>query len=262
MAIVSQLDLNCDMGESFGNYEFGNDEAIMPYITSADLAAGFHAGDPHVMRETSRLAAEHDVNVGVHPGLPDLMGFGRRKMDISVQELKDYVAYQIGGLEAFCRLNDVDLHHVKPHGAMYYTLIESTDHTRAFYETVEAYDDDLVCLVPLSPVDAECNIYETAADYDVSVAQEVVIDLLYDQNLNITVEQKKQAPDPKKIGERFTQLVTRGEIDYDATGTVSFPDFHSVCVHGDNPNVVKILEEIHDCMNDHRVELAGLQNTV
>jgi UPF0271 protein len=260
--MVSKLDINCDMGESFGNYEFGNDEKIMPYITSADLAAGFHAGDPHVMRETTQLAKSHDVNIGAHPGLPDLMGFGRRKMDISPQELKDYVGYQIGALDAFCRMSDVSLNHVKPHGAMYYTLIESMEHTQAFYETIMEFDEELICLVPLSPADTECNIYEVGEDYPLSVGREVVLDLLYDEQLNITVEQKKEAPKPDLIGERFSQLVTEGEIEYAQTGSVSFPSFHSVCVHGDNPNVVQILKEIHRQADHHGIELVDLQQTV
>lgn len=111
-----KVDLNCDMGESFGLYTQGNDEEMMKYISSANIAAGFHAGDPHVMRQTIQLAKEYDVSVGVHPGFPDLIGFGRRDMNCTPQEVKDYVIYQMGALREFAKLYDVKIEHCKPHG--------------------------------------------------------------------------------------------------------------------------------------------------
>src|SRR6056297_3466433 len=125
------IDLNCDMGESFGNYTMGRDGEVMPYITSANIAGGFHAGDPHVMRETVELAADHGVGVGVHPGLPDMMGFGRRTMDATPAEVRDYVVYQLGALDAFARRHGTRVQHVKPHGAMYSMLSQSEEHARA-----------------------------------------------------------------------------------------------------------------------------------
>ena len=113
------IDLNCDLGESFGAYTIGNDEEVIPYITSANIACGYHAGDPTVMHRSVLLCQKYGVQVGAHPGLPDLAGFGRRRMQIAPAEAADCVAYQVGALQAFCREAGVPLHHVKPHGALY-----------------------------------------------------------------------------------------------------------------------------------------------
>ncbi len=116
---TKHIDLNCDMGESYGRWTLGADEEIMPWITSANVACGFHGGDPHVMRKTVALALRHGVAIGSHPGLPDLMGFGRRVMDVTPQEVKDYLCYQTGALREFVRAAGGDLQHLKPHGILY-----------------------------------------------------------------------------------------------------------------------------------------------
>src|SRR5213079_2446369 len=116
---TKSIDLNCDMGESYGRWTLGADEEIMPRITSANVACGFHGGDPHVMRKTVALALRHGVAIGSHPSLPDLMGFGRRVMDVTPQEVKDYLCYQTGALREFVRAAGGDLQHVKPHGILY-----------------------------------------------------------------------------------------------------------------------------------------------
>ncbi len=114
-----KIDLNCDMGESFGQYKLGNDEAVMPFITSANIACGFHAGDPMVLQSTIRLAKKYNVAIGAHPGWPDLQGFGRREMTLSAEETEAIVLYQIGALAGFAKAEGVELRHVKPHGALY-----------------------------------------------------------------------------------------------------------------------------------------------
>jgi UPF0271 protein len=114
-----KIDLNCDLGESFGNYKIGMDEEVIKYISSANIACGFHASDPVVMAKTVALAKENGVKVGAHPGFPDLVGFGRRNMNVSPLELKAMVQYQVGALSAFCTANGIKMNHVKPHGAMY-----------------------------------------------------------------------------------------------------------------------------------------------
>src|SRR2546428_8811893 len=119
------IDLNCDMGESYGRWTLGADAEIMPFITSANVACGYHGGDPHVMRKTVELALQHNVAVGSHPGLPDLMGFGRRVMDVSPQEIKDYICYQTGALREFLRTAGAELQHVKPHGILYNMMEKS-----------------------------------------------------------------------------------------------------------------------------------------
>src|SRR5256885_3272303 len=117
--MAKDIDLNCDMGERYGRWTLGADEEIMPWITSANVACGFHGGDPHVMRRTVSLALKHTVAIGSHPSLPDLMGFGRRVMDVTPQEVKDYLCYQTGALREFVRAAGSDLQHLKPHGILY-----------------------------------------------------------------------------------------------------------------------------------------------
>ena len=251
-----RIDINCDMGESFGNWTMGQDEAVMPYITSANIAGGYHAGDPHVMRETVRLAAEHDVGVGVHPGLPDKMGFGRRKMDASPEEVKDYVVYQLGALRAFCDANGATFQHVKPHGAMYSMLSESQEHARAVMEGILDVDDDLIYLA------TDMNIYEVTEEYpDLDAVFEGYIDLDYRSDRSVIVEQHKEARDPEEVADRFVSIATEGVVESVDGEEIDIPA-DSICIHGDNPNATDLLEAIHGRLDEHDIELAPLHEIV
>jgi len=137
---MAAIDLNCDLGESFGAYKIGMDEEVIPYITSANVACGYHAGDPLVMKKTVAICKAHGVGIGAHPGYPDLMGFGRRNMAVKPEEAKAYVMYQIGALKAFCDAEGVSLKHVKPHGALYNMAGRDYDLARAIAEAVQAVD--------------------------------------------------------------------------------------------------------------------------
>ena len=134
------IDLNCDLGESFGVYKLGMDEEIMPYITSANIACGWHAGDPLVMNKTVRLAAQHGINCGAHPGYPDLLGFGRRAMKVGLDELKCYLIYQIGALDGLLPGKRSELTHVKPHGSLYLAAVESEETAMAVAEAIASVD--------------------------------------------------------------------------------------------------------------------------
>ena len=249
------VDINCDMGESFGNYEMGNDEAVMPYITSANIAGGYHAGDPHVMSETVELANKHDVGVGIHPGLPDKMGFGRRSMDASPAEVRDYVIYQLGALRAFADQHNVTFQHVKPHGAMYSMLSESAEHARAVMEGILAIDDNLIYLA------TDSNIYEVAKEYDdLRAIFEGYVDLEYRADRSLIVEQEKEQRDPELVAERFVSIATEGQVEA-ANGEMIDVPADSICIHGDGPNPVELLEAMHDAADDHGIELTSLDET-
>ena len=140
--MTKKIDINCDMGESFGMYEMGLDEKIIPYITSANIACGFHAGDPNWMNETVKLAEKNEVGIGAHPSFPDLKGFGRRNMNLSSQEVKNDLKYQIGALTAFTK--DKKLQHVKPHGAMYNQSVNDPDLSRAICEAILETDENII----------------------------------------------------------------------------------------------------------------------
>ncbi|WP_458189084.1 LamB/YcsF family protein [Haladaptatus sp. NG-WS-4] len=249
---MGSIDINCDMGESFGNWSMGNDEAVMPYITSANIAGGYHAGDPHVMLETVALAAEHDVGVGIHPGLPDKMGFGRRTMTASPEEVRDYVVYQLGALRAFADQHGVTFQHVKPHGAMYSMLSESDDHARAVMEGILDVDDDLIYLA------TDMSIYEVTQEFDdLRAVFEGYVDLDYRSDRSLIVEQEKEAPDPELVADRFVSIATEGEVEAANGETIDVPA-ESICIHGDSPNAVEMLTAIHDRVEEHDIELAPL----
>jgi len=251
-----RVDINCDMGESFGNWSMGRDEDVMPYITSANVAGGYHAGDPHVMRETVELAVDHDVGIGVHPGLPDKMGFGRRKLDATPEELRDYVSYQLGALSAFARARGTSVQHVKPHGAMYSMLSESPERARAVVEGVRDVDSDLIFLA------TDTNIYEVARDVDgLDTVFEGYVDLTYRPDRSLIVEREKRELDPDLVADRFVSIVLDGQVEAENGEIIDIPA-DSICIHGDTPNAVEILEAIHDRVSEHDIELASLPQIV
>lgn len=253
---MAKIDLNCDMGESFGNWTMGRDDEVMPYITSANIAGGYHGGDPHVMRETVALAAEHDVGVGVHPGLPDKMGFGRRKIDASPQEVADYVAYQLGALRAFCDVHDVTFQHVKPHGAMYSMLSESPEHARAVMETILDIDDELIYIA------TDMNIYEVTEEYpDLSAVFEGYVDLDYNPDRSLILEQEKQSRDPDLVADRVLSIATDGTVEAVNGEEIDVPA-DTICIHGDTPNALEILQTVAERLDEQDVELAPLHEIV
>lgn len=253
---MATIDINCDMGESFGNYTMGRDEEVMPYITSANVAGGFHGGDPHVLRETVSLAAEHGVGVGIHPGLPDMMGFGRREMDATPEEVRDYVVYQLGALMGFAEHAGIDVQHVKPHGAMYSMLSSSAEHARAVMEAILEVDPQLVYLA------TDMNIYEVAVEYDeLDAVFEGYVDIDYRPDRTLIVEKSVSAKEPETVAERVLDIATRGEVEA-VDGTMIDVPADSICIHGDNPNAVEVLEAVHDRLEDAGVELASLREQV
>lgn len=253
--MAHEIDINCDMGESFGKYEKGRDAEVMPYITTANIAAGYHAGDPHVMRRTVALADEHDVTIGVHPGLPDKLGFGRRTMDASPEEVRDYVIYQLGALRAFTDQIGASFQHVKPHGAMYTMLSESDEHARAVVEGILEVDEDLIYLA------TDTNLYEIAQEYPIRAAYEGYVDLDYRQDCSVAIPKDKDARDPELVADRFVSIATEGVVETPEGKELEVPA-ESICVHGDTPNVVEILQEIHSRLDQEDIELTSVADIV
>ncbi|MGM0399413.1 MAG: LamB/YcsF family protein [Halobacteriota archaeon] len=250
------IDINADMGESFGNWKMGQDEAIMPLISSANIAGGFHAGDPHVMRETVELATEHGVGLGIHPGLPDKMGFGRRTMDATPEEVRDYVVYQLGALIGFAEQHGATVQHVKPHGAMYSMLSESEEHARAVMEGVLAVDPELIYLA------TDMNIYQVAQEFDqLDAVFEGYVDLDYNPDRTLIVEKQKEARDPQDVAEKVVSIATEGQVEA-VDGTMLEMPAESICIHGDNPNAPALLEAIHERLAAENIELQSLDELV
>lgn len=233
---ISAIDLNCDMGESFGRYTLGFDEQMMPLISSANVACGFHAGDPHVMRRTCALARHHGVGIGAHPGLPDLLGFGRRAMHVSPAELRDYFTYQIAALRGFAMLQ-----HVKMHGALFEMALHDPSLLQAMCEAVQAAGRDLVWLCPAGAAAAP------AREMGMRVAEEFYADRAYHRDLRLVSRRMPGAviESAGEVRERIEQLFETGTLRTIEGETIDVR-FESICVHGDTPGAVEIARAIRD----------------
>ena len=239
----THIDINCDMGESYGRWTLGHDEEIMPHITSANIACGFHGGDPHVMRKTVELAVKYGVAVGAHPGLPDLMGFGRRRMDISPAELKDCQCYQIGALSAFAKSAGTRLQHVKPHGIQYHMFEDNVALGRAAAEQVLELEPELILMtMAMTKYDAEAR--KTKA----RIAAEGFADRVYaDDGQLVSRKLGKDAlvADPAKAAEQAVRMVIEGKVRT-ITGKTIDVHIQTICIHGDSPGSDKIVAAVRD----------------
>lgn len=249
-----RVDLNCDMGESFGAYTIGADEAIMPFITSANIACGFHAGDPRVMERTVRLALLHGVAIGAHPGFLDWIGFGRRTLDASPQEIESDVLYQIGALDAFARVVGAKLMHVKVHGALYNLAAVKPEIARAIVCAIKRFDANLI-LVGL----AGSSMIDAANEAGLSVAREGFCDRAYlpDGKLMSRREAGSVIDDPQRAVEQALSIV----IDQCVTASSGekIPLIaDTLCIHGDTPNAPVIARAVREAMEQNGVMVTAL----
>ena len=248
---MAQVDLNADMGESYGRWTLGDDEALMPHLTSANIACAFHGGDPHVMRRTVALALEHGVGIGAHVALPDLMGFGRRRMAVSPGELRDYVLYQAGAMKAFAEAAGARLQHVKPHGALYAMCQGDPDLADAVAGTVAELGDGAILLLAGETIEA------AAERAGVQFVPEGYVDLDYAGDGSLVIERVKAVRDPDTTAKRAARLVTEGRVTT-LDGTDIDLVARSICVHGDAPNAPAIAGAIRRAFADAGVDCAPL----
>ena len=241
--MTTYIDINCDMGESYGRWTLGNDEGVMPHITSANIACGFHGGEPHVMRKSVELALKHGVAIGAHPGLPDLMGFGRRRMEVSPQEIKDIHRYQVGALWAFVKAAGATLQHVKAHGIQYHMFEENLELGRASAEQVLELDPNLILMVmAMTRYDAEAR--KTKA----RVAAEGFADRVYgDDGQLVSRKLGKDAlvSDPAKAADQAVSLVMEQKVKT-ITGKTIAAKIDTICIHGDSPGADKIVAAVRE----------------
>src|SRR5881398_45581 len=251
------IDLNCDMGESYGRWTLGADEEIMPNITSANVACGFHGGDPHVMRKTVELALRHGVAIGSHPSLPDLMGFGRRVMDVSPQELKDYLCYQTGALREFVRAAGGDLQHLKPHGILYNMMEKEEALAVAAGEAVlESGGKELILMALASgKYDAACR------KMGARVASEGFADRAY--NVDGTLVSRKIAgsliTDPEKAAAQAVKMATEGKV-VTMDGVTVDMTVHTICCHGDTPGAERIVRTVREALDKAGCQVKSLRD--
>jgi len=248
-----RIDLNCDMGESFANYKIGLDEEVIKYITSANIACGWHAGDPLVMDHTISLAVENGVGIGAHPGFPDLLGFGRRNMDCTDDEIKSYVVYQVGALSAFARLRGADLVHVKPHGNLYLTAVENETVARAIAQAIVGVDPSLR-YVALAGAKGEM-MTRIGEEEGLKVVYEAFPDRAYTPEGTLVSRRLEGAviKDPEVVAERALFMAKEGKV-VAIDGTEIELKAETLCVHGDNPSAVDLVRSIRE-----RLESAGVE---
>jgi len=244
---LKAIDLNSDVGESFGNYKLGLDEDVIPLISSANIACGYHAGDPAVMRQTVALARTHGVGLGAHPGLPDLVGFGRRNMDVTLEEIRDFVTYQIGALQAVAALQGARLQHVKPHGALYNMAVKTPEIWDAVAEVMAKLDERLILFVLAGPDRQE--LQAIGRRRGIRIAFEFFADRAYNRDGTLVSRKLPGAVihDNDGVAAKVVKLVKEGKVKT-IDGSEIELQAETICVHGDNPQAVALVKKIRETL--------------
>ncbi|GAA6742354.1 LamB/YcsF family protein [Thermus antranikianii] len=245
------IDLNADAGESYGTFTYGHDREIFPLVTSVNLACGFHGGSPTRIREAVALAKAHGVAVGAHPGFPDLVGFGRRDMALSPEEVYADVLYQIGALYAFLKTEGLSLHHVKPHGALYLRACRDRETARAIAEAVKAFDPEVPLVVLPGTV-----YEEEARRAGLRVVLEAFPERAYLKNGQLAPRSLPGSwiSDPKEAARRALRMVLEGKVEALDGGEVEVKA-ETLCIHGDNPNAPEVALAVRRALEEAGVEV-------
>jgi UPF0271 protein len=237
------LAINCDMGEGFGLYRCGDDAGIMPFITLANVACGFHASDPTVMHKTVRLAKQHGVRVGAHPSLPDLQGFGRREMRMDPKELTDCLIYQVGALKAFLDAEGMPLNHIKPHGALYGMAARSEEIANAICDAADVFK------VPLLGM-ARTKHEEIYTKRGFKFIPEFYVDLDYDKDGKLIITREHVAWDPEVAAKRTVRAITEKKVKtIDGNDIPMVAD--CICVHSDTPGAVAVARAVKEAIKPY-----------
>ena len=236
-----RIDINCDLGESYGHFEVGQGADIMPHITSANVACGFHAGDPRTMALTVKLAKRFGVAVGAHPGFPDLRGFGRREMQLKPEETRSDVLFQIGALQAFATASHIRLQHVKPHGALYNMAARDAGLSEIVLEAVKCVDPELIVFAPSKSIMAK-----VASKMGFRVALEAFADRAYNADGKLVSRNKPEAviKNPKLVVERVVEMVRKGTVLAINGETLDLGEVHTICIHGDTPDSAQLAKAL------------------
>lgn len=249
-----RMDLNSDIGESYGIYTVGDDEALMPYLTSANIACGFHGGDPIVMYRTVQMCKQHGVAIGAHPGYQDLAGFGRRVVKMSDSEIECMVLYQLGAISAFTRAQGATLRHVKPHGALYNHAAQDLPTAKAIARAVTRFDSGLI-LVGL----AKSYLIQAAQEFGIPYAREGFIDRAYksDGTLLPRSEVGAVSSSPARAVQVAIQLVREGTVRT-IDGKILPLEIDTFCIHGDTPGAYQIAAAVQEALRAEGVELKAI----
>ncbi|HEX6818493.1 MAG TPA: 5-oxoprolinase subunit PxpA [Ktedonobacterales bacterium] len=256
--MTASIDLNSDMGESFGAYILGHDAALLDFVSSANIACGFHGGDPRVMAATVALACEKGVAVGAHPSYPDLVGFGRREMAVSPQEAYDDLLYQLGALYAFCRAAGIPLQHVKPHGAIYNRAAVDEPLADALARAVAAFDHDLI-LVGLPNAATE----RAARTVGIPYAREAFADRAYNPDGTLASRKLPGAviSDPAEVARRAVAMVTQGRVRTVGGDEIAL-EAQTLCIHGDTPGAPGLARMVRSALEEAGVTIRPMAELV
>ena len=234
------IEINSDMGEAFGLHSFGNDLALMEIIDVANVACGFHAGDPDTMEETVAAAKAHGVRIGAHPGLPDLTGFGRREMKLTPAEVESIILYQTGALVGFLKKAGLELNHIKPHGSLYGMLSRDPELMRSAAKVAALYG------VPMFGLAGTAH-ESVCAEMGVPFVGELYVDLNYNPAGQLIIQRRPEATDPAKAAERVRRVLDDGLVETSDGSTVSI-DFTSICVHSDAANSPAVAQAVRSAL--------------
>lgn len=251
---MRQVDLNADLGEGYGPYHLGNDKALLHYISSANIACGWHAGDPLIMEETVRTAIQSGAAVGAHPGYPDLLGFGRRKLNISPPEARTYLLYQLGALSAFAQAAGSKVRHVKLHGAFYNTAARDTALAQAVCEAVTAFDKDLILVAPSGSL-----LLQMAKERGLRCASEVFADRAYQDDGALASRSLPNAVihDRDIVLARAIRMVREGMIE--TIGGKNIPILaETICIHGDNPQALALAQSLRAALEEEGISVVPM----
>ncbi|MCP4344880.1 MAG: 5-oxoprolinase subunit PxpA [Desulfobacterales bacterium] len=249
-----KIDINCDMGESFGAYKLGMDEEVIRYITSANIACGWHAGDPLVMDKTVKMAVANGVGVGAHPGYPDLNGFGRRNMDCSSEDIRTFMIYQIGALNAFCMAHGTELRHVKPHGSLYLTAVENEVVARSIAEAIASVNPELL-YVALAGAKGEL-MTRIGKEVGLKVVYEAFPDRAYTPEGTLVSRREPGAviKDPEEVAQRALKMAKHGKVIASDGSEISM-NVQTLCVHGDTPDAVNLVRSVKKLLEAEGIEV-------
>ncbi len=252
------ININADIGESYGKYKIGSDPELMTLIGSANVACGMHAGDPTIMTKTVSLAIENNVSVGAHPGFNDVWGFGRRQITMDPKDLEYLVTYQIGALQAIAEAQNIKVTHVKPHGALNNMAHDIEEYAMAIGRGIKAADKDIIYV-------ANCNseMTKAAAKLDLRVANESYIDRRYDDNgkmLSRTLE-NAVITDPDEAVEHVLRILNDGAI-YSISGKKIPCKVDTFCIHGDEPTAVPVAKAIRTAFQKHNINVVSLPELI
>lgn len=255
---MNKIDLNCDLGESFGAYKIGLDSEVIPFISSANVACGYHASDPVVMSKTVKMCKEYGVHIGAHPGFPDLLGFGRRNMNVSPSDAKAYVMYQIGALDAFCKANGVKIQHIKPHGALYNMAGKDYNLAKAICEGIYEINSDYILLGLSGSM-----LLKAAEDTGLRSASEVFADRAYTDDGSLVPRTAEGAviTDENIMISRVVRMIKNGEVET-ISGKIIPIKADSVCVHGDGAKAVEFVKRIRKELTESGIEIAPIDEII